>query len=38
VKGALPMAAGCALVSAMAIVFLWRLHRDGNVTDGPSNS
>ena len=27
VRGSLPLAATCALVSAMAIVFLWRTHR-----------
>ncbi len=29
VHGSLPTAAGCALVSAMAIVYIWRLYRDG---------
>ena len=27
--GALPMAAACTLVSAMAIVYVWRIYRDG---------
>lgn len=27
-RGSLPMAAGCALVSAMAIVYVWRIYRD----------
>ena len=27
--GALPMAAACTLVSAMAIVYIWRIYRDG---------
>jgi len=31
VRGSLPLAATCALVSAMAIVFLWRTHRDSEV-------
>lgn len=34
VHGALPTAAICALVSAMAIVYLWRIHRDDKVTGG----
>ena len=28
-RGALPMAAACTLVSAMAIVYVWRIYRDG---------
>jgi hypothetical protein len=28
--GALPMAAACTLVSAMAIVYVWRIYRDDN--------
>lgn len=31
VRGSLPLAATCALVSAMAIVFLWRTHRDSEI-------
>lgn len=34
VRGSLPTAAICALVSAMAIVYLWRIHRDDKVTGG----
>ena len=29
-RGSLPMAAACALVSAMAIVYVWRIYRDDN--------
>ena len=29
-RGALPMAAACTLVSAMAIVYVWRIYRDDN--------
>ena len=28
IRGSLPMAAACALVSAMAIVYVWRIYRD----------
>lgn len=31
VHGSIPTAIGCALVSAMAIVFLWRTYRDSNI-------
>ncbi len=34
VRGSLPLAAVCTLVSAMAIVYLWRTYRDGQ--HGPS--
>ena len=34
VRGSLPTAAACALVSAMAIVYLWRIYRDDKVTGG----
>ncbi len=33
VRGSIPVAATCALVSAMAIVFLWRTYRDGETYD-----
>ena len=33
VRGSIPVAATCALVSAMAIVFLWRTYRDGESYD-----
>lgn len=33
VRGSIPVAAACALVSAMAIVFLWRTYRDGETYD-----
>ena len=33
VHGSIPTAIGCALVSAMAIVFLWRTYRDGETYD-----
>ena len=33
VRGSIPVAATCALVSAMAIVFLWRTYRDGGTYD-----
>lgn len=32
VHGSLPTAAACALISAMAIVYLWRIYRDDKVT------
>ena len=31
VRGSLPTAAACALISAMAIVYLWRIYRDDKV-------
>lgn len=34
VRGSLPTAAACALVSAMAIVYLWRIYRDDKVMGG----
>ena len=34
VRGSLPTAVGCAIVSAMAIVYLWRIYRDDKVTGG----
>jgi hypothetical protein len=32
VRGSIPTAISCALVSAMAIVYLWRTYRDGKDT------
>jgi len=32
-KGSLPTAAACALISAMAIVYIWRIYRDGEHTN-----
>ena len=34
VRGSIPTAISCALVSAMAIVYLWRTYRDGNTYEG----
>jgi len=33
VRGSLPTAAFCALISAMAIVYIWRIYRDEKVMD-----